>query len=530
LENQLTHSRRIFLYGPPGSGKTSIGRSLASELDLPFVDLDAEIEIGCGRSIPQIFIEDGEDGFRRLEKAVLEKILGNDAEIVIALGGGSLLDRGSRLLVEESGTVICLQASLEQLAGRLRIASNQRPLLQGDLDIRLAGLLAKRADHYASFADQLDAAGASPADLAWQIQVRLGRFRVTGMGAEYPVSVQSGGLDEIGTQLKETGLEGPIALVSDATVAPLYAEQAWRSITAAGYAGGMVVIPAGEAAKTLDTAAYLWKNFLQLGLERGSTVVALGGGVVTDLAGFAAATYLRGLSWAAVPTSLLGMVDASLGGKTGLDLPEGKNLVGTFHAPRFVWTDPNVLQSLPIGELRSGMAEVVKAGIIGDADLFQLCACGLPQNFQDWTRLVARAVAVKVRIIRQDPFERGVRAALNLGHTIGHGLELASAFSLRHGEAVAIGTVLETRLAEETGLAEEGLSRRIAAVLSGLGLPVEIPVGLPIDKVMAAMAHDKKKASGRLRFALPAQIGDVRTGVVIERGLVETILGSPISS
>jgi 3-dehydroquinate synthetase len=225
---------------------------------------------------------------------------------------------------------------------------------------------------------------------------------------------------------------------------------------------------------------------------------------------------MRGVAWVGVPTSLLAMADSSLGGKTGFDLPEGKNLVGAFHSPRLVLADPDVLQTLPEVEFRSGMAEVVKHGIISDPALFALCAAGYEAVKNDLANLVRRAMAVKIRVVEADPFERGIRAALNLGHTVGHALEFVSGFRLRHGEAVAIGMVAEARLAEHLALTSGGLSERIAEVLQGLTLPVEIPPDLRRGDILKAMWVDKKKASGIVRFALPVAIGKVEVGVALD--------------
>jgi 3-dehydroquinate synthetase len=222
----------------------------------------------------------------------------------------------------------------------------------------------------------------------------------------------------------------------------------------------------------------MWHEFVNTELERGSTVIALGGGVVGDLTGFAAGTYLRGISWVVLPTSLLAMVDASLGGKTGADLPQGKNLIGAFHAPHFVLVDPKTLESLPPEEIKSGLAEVVKAGIIADPALFELCSGGMSAVGGNWDEVVRRAMAVKIQVIEADPYEAGLRKVLNLGHTIGHAVETVSQYKLRHGEAVSIGIVAEAQMAESIGLADKGLANEIKNTLSGLGLPTEIPNNL----------------------------------------------------
>jgi 3-dehydroquinate synthetase len=238
--------------------------------------------------------------------------------------------------------------------------------------------------------------------------------------------------------------------------------------------------------------------------------------VVGDTAGFAAATFLRGVPWVALPTSLLAMVDASLGGKTGVDLPEGKNLVGAFHPPRLVLADPQSLDTLPEAELRSGMAEVVKAGVIGDPELFNLCAHGWGELRSNLGEVVRRAMAVKISVIEEDPYEKSSRAALNLGHTLGHAVELVSDFQLRHGEAVAIGMVAEARLAERLEIAEPGLADEIERVLKGLGLPVDIPGGINRQAVLSAIQVDKKRLDGSVRFVLPVRLGEVRVGVNVD--------------
>jgi 3-dehydroquinate synthase len=261
----------------------------------------------------------------------------------------------------------------------------------------------------------------------------------------------------------------------------------------------------------------LWEEFLRGGLERSSSVVALGGGVIGDLSGFAASTYLRGVRWVGVPTSLLAMVDASLGGKTAIDLPQGKNLAGTFHSPALVVADPEVLKTLPEAETRNGLAEALKHGILRDPALFETCARGWEAlQSEDWTALVRRAMAVKVQYILSDPYEKGERAALNLGHTIGHAVERASNFKLRHGEAVAIGMVAAARLAVRAGLAEAELVEQMITAIDRLGLPRRMPARMDLEEVLDYLQLDKKKRGGQVRFVLPLRIGEVRYGVPFE--------------
>lgn len=517
MSTHISPDSPIFIYGPPGSGKTSLGRRLAELLNLPFSDLDAVIEARSGKTIPQIFAESGEPGFRRQESTALDEVLSQPAGIV-ALGGGALLDCHNRQRVEAAGVVICLDAPFETLVARLSADQALRPLIHNDLQLkseRLRSLLVERADHYHSFSYLLDSSG-DEESIARQAMTLLGRFRVEGMGAAYDVRVQPGGLDHIGEALRQRGLRGPVALVTDEHVAPLYADEVLASLGRLGYTAGQAVIPAGESHKTIDTVSRLWESFLALHLERGSTVVALGGGVVGDLAGFAAATFLRGVAWVAVPTSLLSMADASLGGKTGADLPQGKNLVGAFHPPRLVLADPQVLKTLPESELRSGLAEVVKAGVIADPELFRLCGQGWEAVLSNLDEIVRRSMAVKIQVIQADPFEQGVRASLNLGHTLGHALEFATGFRLRHGEAVAIGMVAAARLAEDMDQAKPGLAAEISGVLAGLGLPVDLPGNLDRESITKGMQVDKKRQGGQVRFVLPSSVGEVHTGVEVE--------------
>ncbi|MCI0520904.1 MAG: 3-dehydroquinate synthase [Chloroflexi bacterium] len=503
----------IFLYGPPGAGKSRLGRALASRLGLPFWDLDAEIEARSRKKIPAIFAREGESGFRRRERAVLAQLI-KHGQGVLALGGGALLNEGNLALAEAAGTVLCLRAPRETLAERLGQDENQRPLLDGDMQTRLDELLQTRAGHYASFALQLDVS--APFDqVLHEAQTLLGAFHVRGMGSGYDVRVIEGGLGRIGVEMAERGLRGPVMLVSDENVASYYANTVMASLREAGYAAHCTVIPAGEQHKTLASVEKLWPAFLEAGLERGSTVLALGGGVVSDLAGFAASAYLRGVNWIAAPTSLLGMADASLGGKTGVDLPQGKNLVGAFHPPRLVLADPHTLETLPEAELRSGLAEAVKSGVIADAQLFALCAQGWQTARAHLGEIVRRSMAVKIAVIQDDPYEQGRRAVLNLGHTMGHAVELVSGYRLRHGEAVAIGMVVEARLAEQIGLAQAGLAAQIEAALAGLGLPVSIPAEMDRQAILAAMRMDKKRRAGSLRFALPLRLGEVLPGVEV---------------
>ncbi|MEI7847031.1 MAG: 3-dehydroquinate synthase [Chloroflexota bacterium] len=525
--------RKIFLYGPPGSGKSTVGKILAKKLDVEFLDVDTEIEVLNSMSIAGIVSEFGWQVFRDKESELIREICTHEDDKtlkyrhygVIALGGGALLRAENRELCENSGSVILLYADYSALVSRISLDEKARPLLEGEEEEKLWSLLEDRRNHYDSFEMRVATSepspfieNISPDIISNEIQKKIGRYRVTSMGQGYDVIVQPGGLHELGNMLRERYLGGPIVIVSDMNISKIYADLVRRSCIAAGFSTQLVAIQPGENFKTLDTVSKLWQDFLNAGLDRKSTVIALGGGVVGDLAGFAASTYMRGCNWVTVPTSLLSMVDASMGGKTGFDLPEGKNLIGSFYSPRFVLADPEVLATLPDEEFRSGLAEVVKHGIISDPDLFELCSQGFEKIKLDITSIVARAMSVKVEIIEKDPYEKGLRAALNLGHTIGHAVELASNYHLRHGEAVSIGMVAEARLAERLGLSKPGsnISEIIKKSLHNIGLPTEIPPELSQTVIIEAMRKDKKKEKNFINFALPLDIGDVKINVALD--------------
>jgi shikimate kinase / 3-dehydroquinate synthase len=494
----MTH---IFLYGPPGTGKSTVGKKLAASLNLPFIDLDRVIEMKAGIPISQIMEQQGEPAFRDLESQALQN-LGHEHESVVALGGGTLLRDENRAFAESNGRVVLLMADLPTLLQRMQNDSGKRPLLTGDLNAKLSALLAKRSEHYNSFPLIVQMDGHPVEQNAHQIQLALGRYHLSAMG-EYDAVV--GNVEQL---IALTDLQNPL-IVTDENVARFHAEKVTAILEQAGFSPKVFIVPAGEAYKNLETVSGMWKSFLENGLDRRSTIIALGGGVIGDMAGFAASTYMRGIPWIGLPTTLLSMVDASMGGKTGFDLPEGKNLIGSFYPPTLVLADPQFLRTLPERELISGMAEVVKHGIISDPHLFELCGRG-----PDWIKnhleeIVKRAMAVKIKVIEEDPYEKGFRAALNLGHTVGHAVELVSRFELRHGEAIAIGMIVEAKYAARIGLAGPGLVDAITGSLVSLGLPTQIPDQMPREEIIRAMRVDKKKNAKAIRFALPVQIGKV---------------------
>ncbi|HEY3341360.1 MAG TPA: 3-dehydroquinate synthase, partial [Anaerolineae bacterium] len=329
--------------------------------------------------------------------------------------------------------------------------------------------------------------------------------------SHYDILIGDGVLDQLGFAMAGRGWTSPFAIVTDETVGALYAERVRAALGCAGIDAFIHVMPSGESHKTLATVEGIYRALSEHGLERGNPVIALGGGVVGDMAGFAAATYLRGVPFVQAPTSLLAMADSSIGGKVGVDTSFGKNLVGAFKQPELVVIDTACLRTLSVDELRCGYAEIVKAALIdGGAAYERVCAYTLgPDAGQDpeLTQLLLDAIDLKRRVVEEDPFEKGRRALLNLGHTFGHGVEAWSHFAIKHGQGVALGMLCAVRLSQSLGLCDEELAESVEHLLAASGLPVQLP-GVDAQPIWQLMQSDKKKHAGKLRFVLLRAQGD----------------------
>jgi 3-dehydroquinate synthase len=476
---------------------------IADRLDQVFIDMDDLLESLLGESIESHFANQGEASFRQAEARVCQ-FLSAQSSLVIACGGGSLLDQENRAAMEASGQVILLHCGEDELHRRIR-SSTARPLLKTHPEKQLTSLLESRTAIYQSFPNRIDTTHATP-DQAASHALRIIRGGITTtLGVRepepgYQVILGWDLLPAPGRYLSPLNLQGPLVIISDTNVAPLYAEKLQQSLDAE-----MIQFPAGETHKTLETVRYIYDQLLRRRMKRRGTLLALGGGVVGDTAGFVAATFMRGVRWLNFPTSLLAIVDASIGGKVGVHLPAGKNLVGAYHQPNLVLADLGTLRTLPEQEFTAGLAEAIKAALIADPLLLRWFEQGLSEPTQRW---LERAVSIKTEIVQQDPFESRAREVLNLGHTVAHGLEVACGYSMRHGEALAIGLVTEASIAEKLGLADPGLSTRMKSILGRWGLPTSY-AGMSAKEVRAGMEHDKKRRSGGLRFALPLRPGEV---------------------
>ena len=348
----------------------------------------------------------------------------------------------------------------------------------------------------------------------------------------YQICIGEGLLPDLGQQLQTLKLGQKILLVSNPDIFDYYGATVQQSLTQAGFTVAVHLIPAGEPYKTLDSIAHLYDTALTHRLERSSTMVALGGGVIGDMTGFAAATWLRGIHFVQVPTTLLSMVDASIGGKTGVNHPQGKNLIGAFYQPRLVYIDPLVLKTLPDREFRAGMAEVIKYGVIWDPDLFtQLEAASSLSSLGDLpadllTGMITRSCQAKVDVVSQDEKEAGLRAILNYGHTLGHAVESLTGYSLfNHGEAVGIGMVAAGQLAVNLGLWSQADCDRQNALIEKAGLPTAMPPQLNFSDILETLQTDKKVKAGKVRFILPEAIGQVKITDEVTEARLKSVLG-----
>lgn len=517
--------RHVALVGMPGAGKSTVGPRLARLLDLPFVEADAEITREAGRSVPEIFAEEGEAGFRRREHATLARLV-DGAPAVIATGGGAFAEPATRALLQERAATVWLHTALDVLSART--AEGGRPLLAGaDRHAALEALLQVREPAYRQADARVDASG-DPNAIARAVVGALASAPVripVGGSRPYPVLVGRGLLDALGERVTALRPVRRAALVTDAHVAALYAERAEAALAGAGVDVVRITIAPGEQAKSWSGLAELCDGLAAGKIGRADTVVALGGGVVGDLAGFAAAVHMRGVDWVQVPTTLLAQVDSSVGGKTAIDTAAGKNLVGAFWPPVLVLADMNVLASLPERERRAGYAEVVKYGLLGGPTFFAWLETNgsavLAGDPAATATAVERCVRLKAEIVGEDERESagGRRALLNLGHTFGHALEAQTGFALLHGEAVALGCAMAARFSGPGAEPE-----RVEAHLRASGLPTrlsDLPSRPSAEALLARMAGDKKRTGDGLTLVLLDAIGAaaVRTGVDPERVL-----------
>ncbi len=532
-------ARSIVFVGLMGAGKTAIGRKVAEALGLPFVDSDHEIETVSRMTIPELFERYGEPEFRALEHRVIHRILETGPK-VLSTGGGAFMNAQTRTMIAEHAVSVWLKAGIDVLFARVSKKQN-RPLLKTEnpratlerLSERALSGLCRGACYGADARGtqgsdrRRSAARAGGASCSHAAADGTGQSSMTADGIEtvkvalgdrgYDILIGSGLLRQTGTAIAERLPRVRAAIITDDNVAARHLETLASSLEEAGIGVAPIALPAGEKTKSFAALQQVVDHVLSARLERGDVVVALGGGVIGDLTGFAAGIVRRGMNFVQVPTSLLAQVDSSVGGKTGINTAHGKNLVGVFQQPRLVLADTDVLDTLPVREFRAGYAEVAKYGLIDRPEFFEF----LEQNWREVfaggaarTYAIAESCRAKADLVARDEFENGERALLNLGHTFGHALEAATAYDgsrLVHGEGVAIGMALAHRFSARMNLASPDDASRVEAHLQAVGLPwrvSDIPGQLPnAERMLDHIAQDKKVSRGTLTFILTRGIG-----------------------
>jgi len=537
-----------------GAGKTTIGRALAKKLNKQFIDSDHEIEARTGASIPLIFEIEGEEGFRQREADVIRDLTAQE-DIVLATGGGAVLRPENRARLKERGTVVYLRASVDSILQRTSHDKN-RPLLQtADPRARLEELTRVREPLYREVADIIVETGRpNIQSLAHSIIQQLERraaaarqqdrdsqhpgkrmnsspsatidLRVDLGERSYPIAI---GADLLGQgELFRPHMPGKrVAIVTNTVVAPLYLDKLAATIGALGKQVTTIVLPDGEEEKNWASLMRIFDVLLQEKCDRKTTLIALGGGVIGDMTGFAAATFMRGVPFIQVPTTLLSQVDSSVGGKTGINHPLGKNMIGAFYQPQAVIADTATLDTLSDRELSAGLAEVIKHGAIIDADFFDWIEAGIGnlvgRDPQALAHAIRRSCEIKADIVRQDEREGGLRAILNFGHTFGHAIEAGLGYGQwLHGEAVGCGMVMAADLSHRLGYIDAGTRDRIAALVRAAGLPTMAP-DLGRERWLELMEVDKKNEGGQIKFILLRPLGKAHITSVPQDALLATL-------
>nr|WP_267877453.1 bifunctional shikimate kinase/3-dehydroquinate synthase AroKB [Massilia sp. PDC64] len=525
-------NNNIFLVGLMGAGKTTIGRLLARRLDMTFIDSDHEIEARTGATIPWIFEIEGEASFRRREADVIRELTAQNG-IVLATGGGAVLNPASRALLAERGTVIYLRASVSSILARTAHDKN-RPLLQtADPRKKLEDLTAQREPLYREIADMVIDTGRP--NVQSMVQTILDQLEANNAARElanakttmneqacislnvelgdrsYPIAIGRGLLDDASLLNRHIGGSGKVAIVTNTTIAPLYLDKVAAPLRAAGREVVPIILRDGEEFKNWESLNEVFDALLANKCDRKTTLVALGGGVIGDMTGFAAATYMRGVPFVQIPTTLLAQVDSSVGGKTGINHPLGKNMIGAFYQPRAVIADTATLDTLPDRELSAGLAEVIKHGAILDAAFFDWIEANIgklvARDHAALAHAIARSCEIKADVVARDEREGGLRAVLNFGHTFGHAIEAGLGYGAwLHGEAVGCGMVMAADLSRRLNLIDDAAVDRVRALVKAAGLPVVAP-DLGIERWIELMEVDKKNEGGAIKFILLKPLG-----------------------
>lgn len=522
---------KIVLTGFMGTGKTSIGRELGRRLGIPFIDTDTLIEERQGMPISLLFRKKGEEYFRSVERSIVEEVSRID-DAVIATGGGVIKDSRNVDNLSRRGILIWLKAEPTIILKRVLAEGGKRPLLNVEEPLReIRKLLSEREGLYRRADVACDTDFITPGEAAEEIIERLG-FHLSYLNVDlgkrsYRIIIGRRILGNIGLMTLEFR-PSKVALISNDRVFGIYGEDLIKSMEHHGYRPEVILLPDGEEYKDSLWAYYIHGRLLAAKFDRNSILVALGGGVIGDMTGYVASTYMRGIRYIQVPTTLLAQVDSSVGGKTGVNHPSGKNMIGTFYQPSLVVIDVHTLSTLPAREFAAGMAEVIKYGVIADRQLFDniLHNRSAIDSLSDHIMsVIRRSCQIKAEIVSKDEMESGLRAILNFGHTIGHAIETVTGYRLfLHGEAVAIGMCAATDLAVKMRIFRQKDSQLVKRMVRLYGLPSSLPDDISPSAIMDAMELDKKVRGGVIRLVLPEAIGRVRIEESVKREVIRDVL------
>ncbi|MFP4081958.1 MAG: 3-dehydroquinate synthase [Candidatus Aminicenantes bacterium] len=521
----------IILTGMMGVGKTTIGKRLAQKLDLEFLDLDDYIQKKTHLTIPQIFSEHGEPYFRRIEKKFCNQIAQKN-NAVISTGGKTLLDKENLNSLSSSGIIITLLSSPDKILLRIKGGASKRPLLNSPPAESLYKIYRQRKHHYLNLPNKIDTTSLHEKEVVDEI-VKLikgesKRYEMDIREKKSSVIIKTGLSQAVCSYLKDIVQEKRVFILSDKNVFGVHGKTLLKELERACLKYSVFLLCPGESQKNLKTAEKVYSWLLKDKASRSSLLISFGGGVVSDVGGYVASTFHRGINLVNIPTTLLAQIDASIGGKNGINLNQAKNQIGTFYAPSLVMIDPLFLVSLDPRHMKEGTIEAIKAGVIADRVLFETIKKNARQillkDMKSLEEVINRAIQVKLDIVNQDPYEKGKRKILNLGHTFGHALESYFNYEkITHGQAVGLGMICAGKMARLMKVSKEDLLSEIKEILHQWQMPLHLK-NLDISKILSLMEYDKKRKEDSLSFVIPKRIGEAVTVKNVSKNIIHNSL------